>query len=101
MVAVAGGPDIRCSGYARFGSAELSREVLRAMRGRKACLLANHGLVCAETDLQRALALSLQVERLARQYAVALQMGEPVLLGKMEMEQVLAAFTSYQASDIP
>ncbi|MDD3530762.1 MAG: class II aldolase/adducin family protein, partial [Gallionellaceae bacterium] len=45
MVAVAGGKDIRCAGYAVFGSQALSDQVLAALDGRRACLMANHGLV--------------------------------------------------------
>jgi L-fuculose-phosphate aldolase len=43
LVAMAGGKDIRCSGYAPFGAEELSRTMLSALDGRKACLLANNG----------------------------------------------------------
>ena len=44
-VAVAGGRDIRCAPYATYGTEELSRHAVEALRGRKACLLANHGLI--------------------------------------------------------
>jgi Ribulose-5-phosphate 4-epimerase and related epimerases and aldolases len=44
-VAFAGGSDIRCSEYATFGTQELSDRALEALQGRKACLLANHGVV--------------------------------------------------------
>jgi len=43
MVAVAGGRDIRCAAYATFGSEQLARNAVEALRDRKACLLANHG----------------------------------------------------------
>lgn len=97
MVAVAGGREIRCSGYATYGSAELSRQTLTAMEGRKACLLANHGLVALGGDLAQAVELALQVERLAEQYAQALQIGDPHILDDRQMEQVLAKFESYRA----
>jgi L-fuculose-phosphate aldolase len=95
MVAVAGGKDIRCSAYATFGTQELSDHVLAALDGRKACLMANHGLVCLERDLPRALALAVEVEQLAQAYYQCLVVGEPAVLGDTEMERVLEKFKGY------
>jgi L-fuculose-phosphate aldolase len=92
MVAVAGGDTIRCAPYATFGSAALSEHALAALDGRKACLLANHGMIAAGADLAAALALAVEVETLAAQYCRALQVGRPKLLTKAEMERVLAKF---------
>ena len=95
MVAIAGGEDIACAPYATFGTQELSDHVLRALSGRKACLMANHGLVCLERDLPHALALAVEVENLARMYCQCLQIGEPVLLDSAEMDRVIAKFSDY------
>ena len=95
MVAVAGGDSIRCAPYATFGSQELSDNALAALDGRKACLLANHGMICIDRDLTRVLALAVEVETLARQYCQALQLGEPVLLPAAEMQRVLEKFKTY------
>ena len=95
MVAVAGGSDIRCAEYATFGSQELSDRALRALEGRRACLLANHGMVCLERTIERALALAVEVETLACQYWRALQIGTPVLLSDAEMRRVLERFEGY------
>ncbi|RED53923.1 class II aldolase/adducin family protein [Aestuariispira insulae] len=95
MIAVAGGTDIRCSDYATFGSAELSETMLKAMEGRKACLLANHGYIGFGADLCKALALAVEVEGLAKQYYTALQMGEPVILSDDQMAEVLEKFKTY------
>lgn len=95
MVAVAGGKDIRCSAYATFGTAALSRAMLKALAGRKACLLGNHGMVCWESGIERALRLAVEVETLARQYWLADQAGEPRLLDDREMERVLELFAGY------
>jgi L-fuculose-phosphate aldolase len=92
MVAVAGGESIRCAPYATFGTAALSRHALKALEGRSACLLANHGLIAAAGDLAKALALAVEVETLAAQYCQALQIGRPKLLSKTEMAKVLAKF---------
>jgi L-fuculose-phosphate aldolase len=97
MVAVAGGEDIRCAPYATFGTQELSDHVLQALAGRKACLMANHGLLCMERDLPRALALAIEIENLARTYCQCLAIGTPVLLDAAEMARVLEKFKHYGA----
>lgn len=95
MVAVAGGTDIRCSDYATFGTQALSDTMVAALRDRKACILANHGMICFETTLEKALGLAIEVEGLARQYHHARQLGEPVILSDVEMAEVLEKFKTY------
>lgn len=92
MIAVVGGNTIRCADYATFGTQELSDNALKAIEGRKACLLANHGLLAAEASLARALALAVEVETLCETYWRILQIGDPVLLSAAEMEEVRAQF---------
>jgi L-fuculose-phosphate aldolase len=98
MVAVAGGKDIRCASYATFGTRALSDSVIEALAERKACLLANHGMVCLEKDLQRVLGLAIEVEQLARIYTQCLQIGEPSILSDEEMAVVLEKFKTYGAN---
>lgn len=95
MVAVAGGNTIRCAPYATFGTEELSRHAIAALEDRRACLLANHGMIALGDDLDRALDLAVEVETLAEQYWRALQIGEPVLLDDDEMARVLEKFRTY------
>jgi L-fuculose-phosphate aldolase len=98
MVAVAGGSSIRCAPYATFGTQQLSDNALAALIGRKACLLANHGMIACGPSLEKALALAVEVETLAAQYWRALQIGPPKLLDKAEMARVLEKFESYGAA---
>jgi L-fuculose-phosphate aldolase len=95
MVATAGGHDIRCAPYATFGSPELAALAVAAMAKRRACLLANHGMIAAGRDLAGALALAIEVEGLAEMYWRALQIGEPALLSDAEMDVVLGKFLTY------
>ena len=95
MIAAAGGPTIRCARYATFGTQALSDAALEALRDRQACLLANHGLIAAGPSLARALWLAVEVETLCRQYALALGIGEPVLLPEDEIARVVQAFRTY------
>lgn len=99
MVAVAGGPDIRCAGYATFGTQALSDKAVTALEGRRACLLANHGMIATGESLAAALALAVEVETLAGMYWRALQVGEPALLSRAEMARVLKKFETYGRQD--
>jgi len=95
MIAVAGGKDIRCAPYATFGTQELSDHAVAALTGRRACLLANHGMIAIGASLDAALALAVEVETLAEMYWRALQVGEPALLPDAEMARVLEKFATY------
>lgn len=99
MVAMAGGTDIRCARYATFGTQALSDAVIEALRDRRACLMANHGLVAWGKSLAGALALALEAEALCGQYLRCLQVGEPVLLNEAEMAEVLEKFRDYGSKD--
>lgn len=99
MVAVAGGADIRCAPYATFGTQELSDHAVTALDGRRACLLAHHGMIALESSLERALALAVEVETLAQMYWQVLQVGDPVLLDAPEMVDVLRRFADYGQPD--
>jgi L-fuculose-phosphate aldolase len=99
MVAMAGGVDIRCAAYATFGTQALSDAVLLALQDRRACLMANHGLLAWGRNLPAALALANEVEALCGQYLRACQIGEPVLLSDVEMQEVLEKFKDYGKQD--
>jgi L-fuculose-phosphate aldolase len=95
MVAVAGGADIRCADYATFGTVALAAHAVAALEGRRACLLANHGMIALGETPKAALGLAIEVEALAAQYWRALQIGEPNLLSAAEMQRVLEKFKGY------
>lgn len=101
MIAVAGGNSIRCAPYATFGTQELSDLALQALESRRACLLANHGMIACADTLEKALALAVEVETLAAQYWRALQVGKPKLLPAAEMRRVLEKFKSYGLAATP
>ncbi len=99
MVAAFGGTNVRCSGYATFGTAALSKTALKALEGRSACLLANHGMVATGATLEKAMWLAVELETIARQYYHALLIGGPVLLSDAQIAQTAAAFGSYGVQD--
>ncbi|SAK80035.1 aldolase [Caballeronia pedi] len=95
MVAAAGGKSIRCAPYAVFGSQQLSDHALAALDDRRACLLAHHGVIALGENLARAVWLAHEVEVLAKQYLLALQIGAPPLLSDQQMDEVLERFKTY------
>ena len=101
MVAAAGGDSIRCAPYHTFGTQALSDGALLALEGRRACLLANHGIIALGHTIDAAVALAIEVETLAAMYVSALSIGAPNLLGADEMARVVAIFTAYEGGNLP
>ncbi len=96
MIAVVGGDTIRCAPYALFGSQALSDNALQALIDRKACLLANHGMIALGRDLDDALAVTVEVENLCEQYWRIFQLdANPPLLSEAEMREVFQQFKGY------
>lgn len=95
MIARFGGDSVRCASYATFGTEALSDAIIAALRDRRACLMAHHGMVVHGRTLEHALALAVELEALCEQYWRVLQMGQPKLLGDDEMQRVLAKFDGY------
>ncbi len=96
MIALCGGPDIRCADYATFGTPELAENAVRGLEGRKAVLLANHGVIALGGSLAGAHQIAAEVENLAGQYLAILAAGlEPAILDEDEMARVSAKFAGY------
>jgi L-fuculose-phosphate aldolase len=95
MVAIAGGRSIRCAPYATFGSLELAKNAVEALRDRTACLLANHGSLALAQRPLKALDLIEEIEWLAAQYISALQVGPVTILWDAEMDKVIERFKTY------
>ena len=95
MVAVAGGDDVPLVPYHTFGTEALSQGVAQALRERDACLLAHHGLVAAGPTLARAMKVMQEIEALCEAYLKALAVGEPALLSRAQMAEVIDKFRSY------
>ncbi len=95
MIAIAGGDSVRCAPYALFGTDTLSQHAVEALRDRKACLLANHGMITLGRDLDEAMAIAIELESLCQQYLIARQVGNPTLLSENEMQAVIERFKSY------
>ena len=101
MIAAAGGPTIRCAAYATYGTQKLSDNALKALQGRAACLLANHGVIATGPTVEKALWLAGEVETIARQYILALGVGKPRILSNAEIARVVAKFKTYGPRTLP
>jgi len=84
-----GGP-VRVAPYVRFGSAGLAAAAVKALAGRSAVILRNHGAVTYGRDLAQAYDRALLLEWLARTYRLALSYGEPAILSAAELDEVTA-----------
>lgn len=87
-----GGPDIRCGGYASYGTPELARLTFDAMKDRQAALMANHGMVAGGRTIAAAFNVAEQIEQCARVYVIARAIGTPVILPPDEMERMMVSF---------
>jgi len=95
MIAAAGGSTIRCAPYATYGTQAVADLALKALEGRNACLLANHGMIVLGPTLKKAMWLAVEVETLAAQYWRALQIGKPNILSDAEIARVMDKFRNY------
>ena len=96
MVAMVGGNDIKCAKYATYGTRELSKNILKALRLRNACLIGNHGQIAFSDNLSKAFELAEEVENLSNQYIKALKIGKPKILSSKEMNKVLSKAKNYK-----
>jgi L-fuculose-phosphate aldolase len=101
MIAAFGGTTVRCADYARYGTKELSEFALKALEGRTACLLANHGSIAVGSSLDKAMWLAVELETIARQYYLSLLLGQPFILSDEQIAETAQAFTTYGLQDPP
>ena len=80
-----GGPTLRCAAFAAPETEALSAAALTALEGRKACLLANHGLLCVGQTLAEARQLTIDIEALCRTFIAARRLGDPVILDDQDL----------------
>jgi len=99
MIAAFGGHTVRCADYATFGTPELSANILKALKKRSACLMANHGMVVAGANLDKAMWAAVELETLSQQYYFASARPGMAILPKSEIKTVLKKFANYGPKD--
>lgn len=95
MIGFMGGDTIKCSTFAPPGTKELSKAALKALKDRKACLLANHGTISCGKDLEEAMFLTEEFEILCKQITIARINGKPKLVENKYMKLIVEAIKSY------
>lgn len=70
------GGDVRVAEFALAGTTQLAENVVKALEGRKAAILANHGVVACGHDLDDAIEVLGLVERLSQVYVLARVLGK-------------------------
>jgi L-fuculose-phosphate aldolase len=93
-VAMFGGP-VPVAPYATYGTEELARNVVHALRDRTGCLMGNHGAVTVAPDLTTAHDKSAYLEWLCDVYLRASSAGTPRLLPPAEISAVAGKLTGY------
>jgi L-fuculose-phosphate aldolase len=89
-IARLGGP-VRVATYARYGTDQLARNVLAALDGRNAALMANHGAITHGSSLDQAFDRAILLEWLCRLQVTAMSMGRPRALSDLDMAEIAAA----------
>ena len=64
-----------------------SESAVKALKDRNGCLLANHGMIAAGENLERAMWLAVELETIAKQYYHTLLIGGPVILPPSAIEE--------------
>ncbi len=85
MVQIMGGP-VHCAEYALPGTDELAQNVINAMGGKRAALMANHGVACWGTTLDEAMMVAGIVEKAAQLYCITQSIGGVVLLPQSDID---------------
>ena len=94
QVASFGGP-VAVAPYATYGTGELAANVVAALAGRSACLMANHGAVTTGPDLRTAVTRARALEWVCDVYLRAAAAGRPRLLPPEEIETVVRKLSGY------
>ena len=95
VIADAGTNEVPCAPYRRYGTEELAKVAVESAGESNAVLLANHGIVVCGKNLKSAYVLAKGMEYVAEIQVTAMSVGEPVVLSKEEMDEVLEGFKTY------
>lgn len=85
LVQIMGGP-VHCAQYALPGTDELAANVIAAMHGRRAALMANHGVAAWGVTLDEAVMVAGIVEKAAQLYVLTQSIGGAVLLPQNDID---------------
>jgi L-ribulose-5-phosphate 4-epimerase len=81
------GGEIPCGGYAAIGGEEIGAEILRAIGGKRAVLLQNHGVFTIGDSPRQAAKMAVEVEEIAKITHLAMLMGQPIPLTQEQLAE--------------
>ena len=94
LLAVAG-TYVPCADYATYGTVALAKNAFKAMTGKKAALLSNHGLISGGKNLSEAYNIAENVEFCSEIYCIAKACGPVKILSENEMKNMIIRFQDY------
>jgi L-fuculose-phosphate aldolase len=77
--------------YATFGTQELADNVVAALAGKSACLMANHGAITHSSTLDKAMELMEVLEWGSDLYARTMTLGAPRIMTDAQIQHVIEA----------
>jgi L-fuculose-phosphate aldolase len=78
------GPSVRVAAYALPNTKKIVRKTLKALSGRNAALMANHGAVCIGRDMEEAFLVCQVLEKACRAFIEAEFLGGAKAIGNVE-----------------
>jgi len=78
------GPSVKVADYAMSGTKKIARKVVKALAGRNAALMANHGAVCVGRDLDEAFVVCQVLEKACKAFIEAEFLGGAKNISKFE-----------------
>ena len=78
------GPTVRVADYALPGTKKIVRKTIKALRGRNAALMANHGAVCIGRDIDEAFVVCEVLEKACKAFIEAEFLGGAKSINKFE-----------------
>jgi L-fuculose-phosphate aldolase len=94
------GPTVRVADYALPSTKKITRKTVKALKGRNAALMANHGAVCVGRDLDEAFVVCQVLEKACKAFIEAEFLGGAKSINKFEahlMHQIYIKKYSRQA----
>ena len=80
MLGLCGAYELPCVGFAPPGTRELADIAFEGMKGYKAALLQNHGLLAVGSTIEQAMFLAEEMEAMAQLFFLAKSMGDPIFV---------------------
>ena len=94
------GPTVRVAEYALPSTKKITKKTVKALKGRNAALMANHGAVCVGRDLEEAFVVCQVLEKACKAFIEAEFLGGAKSINKFEahlMHQIYLRKYSAQA----